>query len=125
ASTQAAAPYDSKKDQKSKPPQVKIDVAGLAARLIEVPFPAGNYGGLSVNDKALFWSSAPTGEPKRALVSAAITNENIEVKTVVEDIKSHELSLDGEKILIHKGDNPYITDAAAAKADLEEKGVNL
>jgi tricorn protease len=121
-----------KKDEEKKPappPAVKIELAGIQARLQEVPLPPGNYRSLSVTDKALFWLSTPSGEEKSALQAAAITNDNIEVKTVAPEVKSYELSQDGKKLLLHKGDNKgdklYIVDAAAAPADLAKKEVTL
>ncbi len=106
-------------------PVVKIDLAGIRDRLREVPVPPGNYRRLAVNDKGLFWLSSPTGERKRALVAAPIAAQGVEVKTVVDDVRSFELSADGKKILIHKGAGLFVVDAAPAPADLAKRGVDL
>ena len=130
--TGSAAATD--KDSKGKPAgepappaEVVIDRPGIETRLYEVPVPPGNYGGLSVTDKALFWVSTETGvDRKPALVGASIARENVEVKTLVPDIKDYELSLDNKKLLVRKEDALYIVDAAVAdKIDLDKKKVVL
>lgn len=118
-------PEAEKKDA-AKIPEVVIELAGIERRLSEVPVPAGNYGNLAVNDKALFWTTTERGpDSKPALSSVAIVNENIEVKQVVADIKSFELSADGKKILVLKDDSMFIIDAAHGPADLAKKDVVL
>jgi tricorn protease len=97
------------------PPKVRIELEGLASRLWEVPVPAGNYTTLTLNDKRLFWvSRETTAEGKRQLMTLEITNDDPKPKTLVEEIKGYELSRDGKKLLVHKGDNFHIEDAAAA-----------
>jgi tricorn protease len=120
APTTASAPAAEKKLT-----PVKIEKAGLAERLYEAPIAAGNYGALAVAEKALFFTSTDSIERKTALVGVAIARENVETKTVLADIRSYELSLDGKKLLIRKGDALHIVDAAAAPADLDKKNVNL
>jgi tricorn protease len=117
----------SKKDeeQADAPREVKIDLDGIQKRLIEVRVPPGNYQGLAVNGKALFWRSRPTGERKSALVSAVIARHDVEIKTVTDDVRHFELSQDGKKLLIQKEKHLYIVDAAPGKADLEKHDVNL
>jgi tricorn protease len=128
---------DKKPEAKSPAPtanvKVEIELAAIERRLYELPVPPGNYTRLTVNDKALFWLSRMIGEATFGrggpgaftLQSAAITNENVEVKTVIDKIKTYELSADGKKLLIHKSDRFAIVDAAAAPADLAKKEVNL
>ncbi|MCG3127962.1 MAG: Tricorn protease [Phycisphaerae bacterium] len=105
--------------------RVAIERDGVATRIIEVAVPAGNYGNLAVNDKALFWLSSPAGESKNTLQAVAISNENIEVKTVLADVASFELTPDGKKLLLRKGEALYIVDANADAAALDRKDVNL
>jgi tricorn protease len=114
-----------KEPEKKGPPAVKIDLAGIQARLTAVPVPPGNYSELAVNDKGLFWLSHPAGEKKQALTAANIARENVEVKTVAADVKSYELSQDGKKLLVRKEDKLYVVDAAPAAADLAKKEVSL
>ncbi|MFN0010792.1 MAG: S41 family peptidase [Phycisphaerales bacterium] len=130
------AASDDKKDEKkdgkkdAKPKKVEIELEGLAERLYEVPLKAGNYGNLSANDKGLFLTSRPSGfDAKTDLVVYEIKNEGPELKTVMADINTYQMSADTKKLLIRKKDTFYIVDAAAASApsgaDLEKKAVNL
>jgi tricorn protease len=114
------------KDAK-RPKPVEITFAGLAERIYEVPMKAGNYGNLSATEKALFFTSRPSGfDEKTELLALEIKNENIETKTVTGDIAGYELSQDGKKMLVRKRDTFYVIDAAPAPAsDLEKKAVPL
>ncbi len=116
---------DKKKPDRAGIPAVKVELAGIAERLYQVPVPAGNYSDLSVNDKGLFWLSRPTGSRKAALVAAPIARRDVEVKTVVEDVSSRERSADGKKLLVRKADKLYVIDAVAAPATLTKKEVDL
>jgi len=113
------------KKEKPKPPPVKIDLAGLTQRLVEVPVGPGTYSGLTVNDKALFFISTPKPDGKPSLCAVKLENENIEIKTVAAEVSEYEMSADGKKLLIKKGDNWLIIDAAPAPAELDKKGINL
>ena len=62
---------------------------------MEVPVPPGDYSRLSANDKHLFWVEAETSlRRKRTLKTLKIANKDIEVKTLIDDIGSYELSYD-------------------------------
>lgn len=122
APSSASAPASG---DKKPPAKVEIDRDGLAARLSEIPIPPGDYADLAVNEKALFWISIPVGGGPTALTAAAITNDHVEVKTVIGEPRNYEMSGDGKKLLIRKGDSLYIVDAAASPADLTRKDVEL
>ncbi len=109
----------------SKPAQVVVELRDIQRRLFETPIAAGNYSDLSLNEKAVFLLSTPSGENKRNLVGFTIARENVELKTIVSDVKRYELSADGKKLLVHKGDSLYIVDAAATPAELDKKDVDL
>jgi len=107
--------------------KVTIALAGLSNRVEEVPVPSGNYSDLTVTAKHLLWRAHDLSfEPKQQLRQLEITNTDAKPKTLVEDIKSFELSHDGKKLLIRKGEAFYVipTDSAAP-AKLEEKQVKL
>lgn len=107
--------------------QVKIDPEGLATRLEEIPVPAGNYDNLAAAGKRLYWTSRATGfDTKRQLQVLDITNEDPKSKTLVEDLTSYELSQDGKKLLIRKGEAFHIVAAdTAAPAKLDDAKVDL
>ena len=131
------------KEEKKAPPRVEIDLDGLPSRLWQVPVPPGNYEALSASDDRLYWlASDPTAataeEETYALQSVALDaaerSEKPEVKTVLADVQSYDLSADGRKLLLRKGEDFYVLDAgeepppadeaAAAKA-LEKAKVDL
>jgi tricorn protease len=114
------------KDKKnSKEVIVEIDLDGLAGRLHEVPVGAGNYRNLVATEKHLLWSKYDTSfERKNHLQQMEIKNESPKAKTIIEDVRSFELSMDRKKLLVRKGENLYVLDSTADKID-EEKKVNL
>ncbi len=114
-----------KKDPEKKDVVVRIELDGIQTRLFEVPVSPGNYQSLTANDKTLFWTSTPLGEGQAGLMGLAIGNENIETKSIVSGIRSYELSGDGKKILVRKGESIYVIDAAASSADLAKKDIDL
>ncbi|MFQ5677187.1 MAG: protease, partial [bacterium] len=97
--------------------QVKIDLAGLANRVMEVPVEAGNYGDLSVNSDRLFWTERETSlERKSNLHALGIGSEEKKPETIVHDLDGYELSQNGKKLLIQKGDNLFVIDASAGSS---------
>ena len=123
---------DKGKDDKAgsdKKPAVKvaIDTTGLQARLFEVPVPAGNLESLAVNGDRQFWLSRETSaERKASLVALDVSNKEPKPKTLVADVKSFELSGDGKKVLVRKGDTLAVIEASAGeKVDLDGKNVDL
>ncbi|HKX60859.1 MAG TPA: S41 family peptidase, partial [Verrucomicrobiae bacterium] len=111
---------------KAAPKPVVIDLDGIAGRLFEVPMPAGNYGGLKVTSKHLLWTARDLGfNAKTHLKQLEITQKEPKPKTLVEEINRYELSGDGKKLLVRKGEAFYVIAAdASAPAKLEDK-VNL
>ncbi len=133
-STAAAAQAESGKDAREKTSGknsetnktvvVKIDWDGIRNRVFQVPVPPGNYSSLSVTEKHLYWVERGLGRGAKAkLRTVEITNDDPKPKTLVEEIKNYELSDDGKKLLIAKGDDFYIV-AAAGEVKLE-KSVDL
>jgi tricorn protease len=107
--------------------EVTIDADGLPSRIMEIPVPPGNYGSLAVNDKRLFYSSGETPMGgKRNLVALDITNKDPKPKNLVEDIRAYELSADGKKLMVRKGEDFYVIDSSVdANAKLDDKKVDL
>lgn len=122
---------DTEKEEKDsnedKTVKVAIELKGIQNRIIEVPVPAGDYSSLSVNDKHLFWVEAETSlKRKRSLKALTIKNKDIEAKTLIDDIKSYELSLDKKKLMIQKNNDIYIIDASdSAPSKLAKHQVDL
>ena len=106
---------------------VRIDREGIMERIAEVPVPAGNYGGLKANGKALFMVRRETGiNAKSHLVALKIGNEDLELKTIVKDIRSFQLTGDGKKALVRKGSGYYVIDAGTSPvSNLNKSKIDL
>jgi tricorn protease len=115
------------KPAKDEPVAVRIDLDGLKERLEVVPVSAGNYAELAVTPKHLLWRERTTGfDANSNLRQLAITNDDPKPKTLVEDIRSYELSEDRKKIQVRKGDAFHvIASDASAPAKLDETHVRL
>jgi tricorn protease len=108
---------DAAKKAARKVPAVRIDFNDLAARLAEVPAPAGNYESLQVADKRLCWLNGSDDVPRKlALQCLDIQNKGDELENVTGEVKSFEISLDRKKILVAKEHDFYILDADAKAA---------
>jgi tricorn protease len=118
-----------KKDDKKEPaktPAVTIDLDGITTRLIPVPVPPGNYRGLAVTEKALFWLSSQAGQMRDATVQAvAIDHDDPEVKTVAEKVARFELSADRKKLLLVREKELLLADATTEKPDPKKAHVSL
>ncbi len=105
---------------------VQIDLDGIERRIRRVPVAPGNYFGLAVSKDALFFQSRGSGPGADTdLVGLAIDDDHPEPVTVVEDVRSSELSADRTKLLVRKGDAFHVVDAKAAKADLDDTRLDL
>jgi tricorn protease len=110
-----------------QPIRVMIDLDGIGARIMEVPVAAGNYKHLAVTDDHLFWRETTAGlEPEHKLVALEIKNKDVEAKTLLEDISSYRLSLDGKKIAVLKDKKVFVIDASGkAPEELEKAEIDL
>ncbi len=126
------APPEKKKDDPPAngggPPSwpVLIDRDGLAARLRELPVPAGNYDRLTAAPKHLFFAEKPTGFGAKTKVKRLeIKAREVEVKTFAEDVSHWELSANGAKILLRQGEAFHIVPADGDAPAKKEKPVSL
>lgn len=98
------AKEDEEKDEKVK--DVKIDFDNFEGRLIILPPDAGNIGGLRASKGKIAYGRYPnsgSGENEASLMYYDI--EEREEKTIIEDVGAYEVSADGKKIVIQKGEN--------------------
>jgi tricorn protease len=117
---------EKKDDKKPAAPVVTVDPDGIAARLIPVPVPPGNYTALAVTDKALLWLSAAAGEARlRTVEGIAIGPDDPEVKTVAEKVSGFELSADRKKLLLIRDKELLLADASLDKPDPKKSQVDL
>ncbi|HEY2378053.1 MAG TPA: S41 family peptidase [Gemmatimonadaceae bacterium] len=108
-------------------PRLTVDLDGIDRRIIEVPAPSGNYGLLSTDGKRLYYLSRDAGFTARPqLMTFPIENKEPKPETFMADVRGYELSLDGKKVLVRRGNDIYVVDAGAkAPTDLSKAGVNL
>jgi tricorn protease len=102
--------------------EVKIELEGIRERLLELPVEAGNYSALAVTEKRLFYLSRETALPRRANLMVVDVGPKPKPKTLAEDIRGFELSADGKKIAVRKGNAFYVVAASAsAPAKLDDE----
>ncbi|WP_426303042.1 S41 family peptidase [Arthrobacter sp. R-11] len=112
-------------------PEVRVDVDGLAFRVIGVPVAQGNYSRLSAPDGALLWLDTPlsgvTGDGRGSLQDKAPAPSLVRYElgkqkqsTLVPALTRYRLSADGKRIVfVHE--KQLSAAPATAKAD-EESG---
>jgi tricorn protease len=119
-----AADKDAKKDKDkgakdaAKSVEVKIDLDGLADRVVALPVPAGHLWGLAAASGKIFYLSGPlqgmaeeedeAPKPVNDLHSYDIKEE--EDKVVEEGVTSYRLSGNGKKVLIRRDDDFRVVD---------------
>jgi len=119
---------DQSADETNTVSDVKIDLASIQSRIQAVPVPPGNYGDLSADAKHLFLMEHGSGLDGRTnvnLMVLEITNKDPKLKTFAERVRDYELSHDGKKMLIRKGESFYIVDADSGPPAKMEKSVDL
>lgn len=118
---------DSKKEDKNESVNVAIDKKGIAERITEVPISPGNYRGLAVTKKAIYLMSSSTGiNSKTSLSVVKVGNEDVKLKTMIDGVRSFELTGNGEKILVRKGSDFYMIGAGTGKvSELNSNKINL
>ncbi|MFT6035933.1 MAG: tricorn protease, partial [Marivirga sp.] len=106
---------------------VTIAQEGIQQRIAEVPIAPGNYYGLEVSSKAIYFISQETGVgAKRHLAVVQIDNKEVKVKTMVSDVNGFELTANGEKILVRKSSDYYMIDAGTAEVgNLSDSKIDL
>jgi len=116
-----------KNDESDEKVTVVIEQEGIQQRIIEVPIKPGNYSGLEVNKDALYMISNETGvDAKRNLSVVKIANEDVKIKTMARDVNGFELTSNGEKILVRKGQGYYMIDAGTSEvSDLSKSKIDL
>jgi len=122
------------KDETLKP--VKIDLEGLADRVVEIPVPRGSYFGLGATSGSLFYVSVPVkgfaempglfqeGGPENTLM--AFDLESKKAKTFLSGISSYSLAAGKGKIAVMKRRGEiYVVDAGSPPGDLDDAKVSL
>ncbi|NYE62135.1 tricorn protease [Duganella sp. 1224] len=88
-----------------------IVYAGLAERLYEVPLAAGNYRGLQIDDKRLYFIDADGADGKPALKTLAIASNDPKPEVFAANVREFDLSTDKKHVY-------YRTQAASGPGDM-------
>jgi tricorn protease len=106
---------------------VRIDVAGLPERIRRVPVPAGNYRSLAANGEGLFWIAEGSGaDTTSSAMGVRYTNEKPQPVVIADGVRSIELSSNGRKLLLRRGNAFHVIDARVARVtDLADSRVDL
>ncbi len=125
--TRSDARDDARTNDPAAAPTVRIDLEGLPGRIRKLPIPSGNYGWLALNGDALFLTSRGSGaDANTDLVAVRIKSDPAPATTVVDDIRSAEMSANGRKLLVRKGQGLYVIDAKPSKpARLDDTRIDL
>jgi tricorn protease len=125
---------DGEQDATAEVEPVRLDLEGLAARIVPFPVPAGNYRGLSAAENAVLWLEVPhTGmlgetlvggeeHPKSALVAYDLVKRKL--NTIVAELDAYAVSGDGTRLAYRK-DGELTVKAADAKGEDDAISVDL
>lgn len=104
-----------KAGDKSSDKEVKIDLVDMESRAIRLPLGAGRFYSLGVtgDDKLIFVRNGIGGDPALGIKIFDPKDEKREEKLVTGGTSGFELSADGKKIMVRRGANISIMDAAA------------
>jgi tricorn protease len=106
---------EEKGTQNNNDGKLEIDLHGIQTRLVEVPVAAGNYHSLQTAGERLCFVSEEQGQPdKNQLECVAIGNKGDKPETILEGIKTFEVSVDGKKMMVHQKDDLYVLDASVS-----------
>jgi tricorn protease len=90
---------DGKKDEKKDTvPEVKVDLDGLAGRIVALPGSPANYRHLTSAGNALYYIRSSTGSPQQLYVFDFGTRK----ETALGNVAGYEISADGKKMLVQK-----------------------
>ena len=98
---------DPGKDDKDKPVVVKVDLENIGDRILALPIPARNYGGIGAGKTGVLYlaENAPFGRSSNENGGAGIralwrfTLEKRKLEIVLSDLDAFSLSFDGSKVL--------------------------
>ncbi len=110
---------DDKGKDKKEPAPVRIDFEGIGQRILAMPIPARNYGGLHAGKTGtLFLIEDPPvvaqGQPEETVQKFELKTRKTE--KFLDGVRAFDISFDGEKVLYRKADQWFI-----AKSDAPPK----
>jgi len=91
-------PEPKKDEKKEDNKDVKVDLDGLAGRIVVLPGAAGNYSGITSVGNALYYFRTAAGSPRQFYVFDLGTRK----ETALGTVSGYEISADGKKMLVSK-----------------------
>ncbi len=116
---------DDKKDAKKDEPKValtKIDLEGLADRILALPLTAGNYWNIYGINDFVYYNAVASGDDEQ---SAKIFDLKKKKETELGKGLNFDISADLKKMLVVKGGSYYVVDLPTGKINLEDKPVDM
>ncbi|MDE3052315.1 MAG: PDZ domain-containing protein [Gemmatimonadota bacterium] len=116
------------------PASVSIDFTGIEDRLIQLPVAPGDYSDLSADGARLYFlergaaggRGGPGGGGGASLMTYAIGNAPARPTPFATGVREYELSMDGRRVMVRRGNDFFVYDAGAkAPADSGKYRVNL
>ena len=106
-----------KKDEpKDKIKDVKIALQNFENRVVVLPAAPGNYGNIAaVSGKVIYHRTPNTGAANKNKPVVYFDFEAREEKTIIDDADFFQVSADGKKILLAKGNNYSVVDIAPSQ----------
>ena len=95
----------------------KVDIDGLADRLLVLPISAGYYWSIYCNNGMVYYMQSEYGQGSAILKMYDFKERK---ETDIATIGGYEVSADGKKILVYNAGNYYIADMPKAKADFKD-----
>lgn len=92
----------------------EIEFEGMERRVHRVPVSSGNYGSLSVNDQALFFTTRDTGHGANThLAAVQITNDDPSVDRLLSNIRQYHMAQEGDHLFV-RGSSLWIIPATGS-----------
>ena len=91
-------PEPKKEDKKDGPPEVTVDLDGLAGRIVALPGPAGNYSNLQTAGNSIYYQRGSAGTPTGFFAFDLGTKKEASLGSV----GGYAISADGKKMLVAK-----------------------
>ncbi len=102
---------EAKKDEKKDGPlYAKVDLEGLAGRIVALPGPAANYRGLTSAGNSLYYFRASSSSPSQLYVFDFGSKK----ETALGNVGGYEISADGKKMLVQQSGKYAIIDLPKA-----------
>ena len=109
--TEKKKPEGEKAKQEKEIEAIKIDIAGMEARLINLPIPDGNYIGIgTAKGKVIYATVGVAGSGSRGMALHYFDMEKREAKMIMGGLNGADFSSDGKKILVRQQQNYAIID---------------